>query len=168
MKNTKRQARSPNTKCHICEKSIYRRPSTIKQSKKTRVYCSKKCYGISCRKEKPCVVCGKLILSTYNKKTCSEECFKITLKNPNRTFCRGRTTNKDIKYGSQSFRKKFLRERGAKCQICDYSLERNLVVHHIKEQCNGGTNEDSNLMLLCRNCHGEIHSGYRNSDGSLI
>lgn len=160
--------RNTNTKCFVCEKAIYRRPSTIKQSKKNRVYCSQKCYGIDCRKERYCIVCNKSILATENKKTCSKECFNIALKDPERSFCKGRTANKDLKYGSKSFRKKFLKERKAKCEICNYSLEKVLVIHHIKEKCNGGTDEDSNLILLCRNCHGEIHAGYRNLDGSLI
>jgi len=29
------------------------------------------CYGISCRKEMPCSVCGRPILAGLNKKTCS-------------------------------------------------------------------------------------------------
>ncbi|MCC8073684.1 MAG: HNH endonuclease [Clostridiales bacterium] len=31
-------------------------------------------------------------------------------------------------------------------------------VHHIKPLADGGTNEESNLMSLCRKCHAEIHA----------
>lgn len=65
--------RKANTKCFICNKAIYRRPLEIKRNKK-RVFCSMACYGISCRKEIFCVVCGKPILSGLNKKTCSRGC----------------------------------------------------------------------------------------------
>lgn len=30
-------------------------------------------------------------------------------------------------------------------------------VHHIKPVSQGGTNDDSNLMSLCRSCHTKIH-----------
>ncbi len=50
--------------------------------------------------------------------------------------------------------------RGHKCQSCAY--DKFLVVHHMIECCNGGTNEESNLLLLCSNCHAEIH---QNIDG---
>ena len=66
--------RNPNTKCAVCKTPIYRRPINIKNS---NVFCSMKCYGISCRKENPCVVCKKLILSSLNKKTCSRGCSNI-------------------------------------------------------------------------------------------
>ena len=57
--------RNPNTKCSICGKEIYRRPKEIESG---QVFCSVKCAGIGCRKEKPCTVCKKLILSSLNKK----------------------------------------------------------------------------------------------------
>jgi len=63
--------RNPNTKCAICSKEIYRRPVEIKRGK---VFCSVICAGIRCRKEKPCLVCGKLILAGLNKGTCSRAC----------------------------------------------------------------------------------------------
>ena len=31
-------------------------------------------------------------------------------------------------------------------------------VHHIKPLADGGTNDESNLMSLCRKCHAEIHA----------
>lgn len=32
-------------------------------------------------------------------------------------------------------------------------------VHHIQYQCNGGTNQESNLVTLCKICHDEEHNG---------
>ena len=44
-----------------------------------------------------------------------------------------------------------------KCNNDNYSI---LQVHHIIERCNGGTDEESNLLLLCPNCHMTEHLGY--------
>jgi hypothetical protein len=67
--------RTPNTECSICNKKIYRRPTQLKQS--SAVYCSKACYGKSCRKETGCKICNTPIAAKLNKLTCSEECYKI-------------------------------------------------------------------------------------------
>jgi len=68
--------RNPNTFCIICNKAIYKKPSQIKKNK-SGVFCSIDCYGISQRKEKPCIVCGKMIMSKFNKKTCNRSCANI-------------------------------------------------------------------------------------------
>lgn len=34
-------------------------------------------------------------------------------------------------------------------------------VHHIRPLVDGGTNEDDNLMSLCRSCHAKIHGDRR-------
>ena len=65
--------RKPNTTCCVCDKLIYKRPSEIKATK-NKLFCSSACYGVSCRKEVSCIVCGKPILSGLNKKTCSRVC----------------------------------------------------------------------------------------------
>ncbi len=43
-----------------------------------------------------------------------------------------------------------------KCERCGYTehLER----HHIKYRIDGGTNEESNLVVLCKNCHDYRHA----------
>lgn len=157
--------RNPNTKCHVCAKSIYKRPKTIKESK--NIFCSQKCFGISCRKPIKCKICDTEILASKNKNTCSKECFDIALKDKNRNFCKGRKKKEGIpKHGSRSFRKRILELRGDKCEICKYSITEVLTIHHIVERSKGGLDIDSNLLLICRNCHGEIHTGHRNADGS--
>jgi hypothetical protein len=44
------------------------------------------------------------------------------------------------------------------CSICGWDLA-SCDIHHIVEQCNGGTNDHSNLTLLCPNCHRLAHRG---------
>ena len=55
-------------------------------------------------------------------------------------------------------RKRLIRERGYKCENCDYPGY--IELHHIQEIQYGGGNNDENLTLLCEKCHAEIH-GYK-------
>lgn len=49
--------------------------------------------------------------------------------------------------------------RGVVCEICKFSKTNILVVHHVIERCNGGSDNLENLKLICPNCHAEIHYG---------
>lgn len=140
--------RKPNTNCSVCKKLIYRRPSQIN---KGAVFCSMACYGIACRKEVPCLVCGKLILAGLNKKTCSRSCankyregIKYKIGSP-----------KDKVKSQRALKLRLLKERGKKCEKCNYSKYQILEVHH--KNRNRGNNELENLELICPNCHAEEH-----------
>jgi 5-methylcytosine-specific restriction endonuclease McrA len=50
-------------------------------------------------------------------------------------------------------RDRLLVERGASCQVCGFSCECTLEVHHIVRVSAGGTDNGDNLVLLCANCH---------------
>lgn len=142
--------RTPNIDCAICAKSIYRRPSEIK-AKGGRVFCGLVCYGVSQRKEKPCSICGKLILSGLNKKTCSRSCANIQ-----RTGIKYHLGSPRSKVKSQQALKlRLLKARGQKCERCEYTKYEILQVHHKdKDKKN---NNLSNLLLICPNCHYEEH-----------
>ena len=140
--------RRPNTKCGVCGKEIYRRPSEIDTG---RVFCSQTCYGISSRKEIPCLICKKLILSGLNKKTCSRSCanklregIKYKIGSP-----------KDKVKSQRSLKLRLLNERGKKCERCNYSKFQILEVHH--KNRNRKNNKLDNLELICPNCHAEEH-----------
>lgn len=45
----------------------------------------------------------------------------------------------------------------SKCEVCGFSFESILHVHHIKPVRFGGSAKQSNLVLLCPNCHGLAH-----------
>ena len=140
--------RNPNTKCSVCGKEIYRRPFQIKSG---QVFCSLVCRGISCRKEIPCSVCGKLILSGLNKKTCSRACANIQ-----RTGIKYHLGSPRSKVKSQQALKlRLLKERGKKCERCNYKKYEILQVHH--KDKNRNHNELNNLELICPNCHYEEH-----------
>ena len=146
----KRHRRNPNTSCVICRKLIYKRPVEIKRNK-GRVFCSMACYGISCRKEKPCVICGKPILASANKKTCSRSCankHRVGIK-----YLQNRPRDK-VK-SQRSLKIRLLNSRGKVCERCGYDKYEILQVHHKDRDRNNSDLE--NLQLLCPNCHFEEH-----------
>ena len=58
------------------------------------------------------------------------------------------------------------------CEVCGFSIVRELEVHHLHERAHGGDNQLRNLAVLCDSCHdrhhnGEIHVGelVQTSDG---
>lgn len=142
--------RTPNTKCIVCNKPVYKRPKEI-QRNDGRVFCSMACYGISCRKENPCVVCGTLILASANKKTCSRSC-----ANKHRTGIQYKINRpKDKVKSQQSLKIRLLKVRGNNCERCAYGKYEILEVHH--KDRNRNNNDVNNLELICPNCHAEEH-----------
>ncbi len=142
--------RHPNTQCMICGNPIYRRPIEIQKSK-GKVFCSQACFGINNRKEIPCIVCGKKILSGENKKTCSRIC-----ANKNRSGIQYKINSpKDLVKSQRSLKLKLLEIRGNKCENCDYNKYQILEVHH--KDRNRENNNLENLKLICPNCHAEEH-----------
>lgn len=142
--------RHPNTKCSVCKSPIYRRPIEIEKTR-GKVFCSRICYGIFCRKENPCLVCGKPILAGLHKKTCSRGC-----ANTHRTGIQYKINSPKDKVKSQkSLKVRLLEARGRKCERCDYSKYQILEVHH--KNRNREDNGLENLALICPNCHAEEH-----------
>lgn len=50
----------------------------------------------------------------------------------------------------------FAREKG-KCQLCGKEAEGKMVLHHLNQRNETGTNKPSNMALLHENCHKELH-----------
>jgi hypothetical protein len=142
--------RNPNTHCNICGKAVYRRPVELERSG-GRAFCSWICYGISCRKEKPCVVCGTPIIRSLHRKTCSRSC-----SNTYRAGIRYKIGRPRDKAQLLSDVKKQLSAlRGAKCERCGYDTYEVLQVHH--KNRDNQDNRPENLELICPNCHCEEH-----------
>lgn len=142
--------RRPNIICTVCSKPVYRRPVEIKRGE-GKAYCSQRCYGLACRKEVPCVICGKPILAGANAKTCSRSCaniHRVGIK-----YKINRPKDKFKTYQGQKLR--LLEERGNKCERCGYNKQEILQVHH--KDRNHNNNETGNLELICPNCHFEEH-----------
>lgn len=142
--------RTPNTTCLVCTKPIYRRPNELTKNQ-GHAFCSTTCYGKYIRKEKPCLICGKLILARFNKKTCSRTCankHRVGIK-----YKMGRPHDKIAFQQGLKFR--LLKERGSHCERCNFAKTEILIVHHKDRDRNH--NDLSNLELICPNCHYEEH-----------
>jgi len=50
-------------------------------------------------------------------------------------------------------------EAGFKCAVTNCNATSPLDIHHIVYQENGGSDDDHNLICLCKNCHGRVHNG---------
>ena len=142
--------RRPNTTCTQCGKAVYRRPGQLEVSR-GRAFCSQRCYGVACRKERPCVVCGTPILAGANKKTCSRSCAN-----------KGRAgivykigSPKDKVREQRALKLRLLALRGTKCERCGYAKYEILQIHHNDRDADNNALE--NLTLLCPNCHAEEH-----------
>jgi hypothetical protein len=51
---------------------------------------------------------------------------------------------------------KIIKRAGIKCMMCGWD-KTSLDVHHIIHKAKGGTDEDSNLICVCPNCHRMAH-----------
>ena len=142
--------RNPNTVCAVCKKPIYRRPGVL-ATYHGNAYCGSSCYGLSLRKETPCVVCGKPILASANKKTCSRPC-----ANTNRAGIKytGRPL-KDNVVNLRMIKKRLFDSRGKLCERCGYNVYQILQVHH--KNRDPKNNASKNLEILCPNCHAKEH-----------
>lgn len=147
---------APNTKCSVCNTHCYKRPSEISKSKSGKVYCSKICYGVDNRSAiRICPVCNESELKHRTSKTCSRKCSNRSRLG---AVYSGRPTN-DNATSLRAIRNRLFRCRGALCESCGFDNANILHIHHVIEKHNGGTNEDSNLQILCPNCHYTIHHG---------
>lgn len=61
-------------------------------------------------------------------------------------------------YEWASRREAILHRDNYTCQICGKKHTR-LEVHHIVYRSNGGTNDETNLITLCEECHADVHNG---------
>lgn len=76
-----------------------------------------------------------------------------TLRNINRIL-EGRPHQKQERNVTQLMKKKVAANQQWKCGHCSTVLNASYEVDHILALYKGGTNDESNLVALCRNCHG--------------
>ncbi len=145
-----RYKRNPNTRCSSCQNAIYRRPIELERSN-GRAYCTQRCYGVSSRREKPCVVCKAPILSSKHRKTCSRSC-----ANTHRAGIKYKIGSPRDKVKDQrSIKIRLIDARGKRCERCGFDKVEVLHVHHKNRDRTDNTLE--NLELICPNCHYTEH-----------
>jgi len=102
-----------------------------------------------------CNTCGKMLnprnKSQWNRsknRFCSKRCLGIHRRKPIEKVKRSQIKKKILQSG-----------RDPRCIECGHNHLWNLEAHHKKEASKGGLNSLKNLILLCRNCHNDKHSG---------
>src|SRR5260370_35957886 len=67
---------------------------------------------------------------------------------------------KGINYGFANTKAYVLTRDGYPCQHCQgKSRDRRLEVHHLVFRSQGGSDEEANLLTLCKTCHDRLHAG---------
>lgn len=146
--------RKPNTVCHVCGKEFYRSPKVKAASKSGFCFCSHACFSKYQTVLCSCPLCGQAFKAGLNKKYCSKTC-----ANKARKGIKYFTGQRKSKYSTyRSYRQALIKLRGEVCELCGYKEHpKILVVHHIIKRCDGGTNDLTNLQLICPNCHALLH-----------
>lgn len=169
--------------CDWCGKSFE------EYSYRHRRFCSRQCMSkYAARQPKPkarkpeihitltCKICGKSYQTTTHQvrergsSCCSRECVavlqsQLKRKEGNPNYRGGKITSRGPNWGHQS--RKALRRDGYRCQICGQKVGRkkhDYGIHHIKpfREFDGdyeNANRLSNLITLCRACHGKVEWG---------
>lgn len=157
-------------KCVICNKEF-------EAQKITKKYCSRSCQNkartIRVKNQalatkqgidlniKQCLICGKS--------------FKPVDKNANQRTCCYDCMPQGVQLQRSGFLDLLRKQRGGKCQRCGYSAYLGaLDFHHIEQQNKDFTignrdfrlaeciEESKKCVLICANCHREIHNGLWN------
>jgi 5-methylcytosine-specific restriction endonuclease McrA len=122
-------------------------------------YCLDKYYELVGR-NRPCKKSGKLLLIEYNNP--ASPIFK-SIKVKGLTLKKETRTEKEQKYKSyiqsakwRSFKKTIISHRGEKCEKCG-SKPGSLDLHH-KTYARLFNELPQDVMLLCRECHSNIHN----------
>ena len=67
---------------------------------------------------------------------------------------------KGISYGFENTKAYVLSRDNYTCQHCKgKSKDSKLEVHHIVYRSNNGSDDESNLIVLCKSCHDKVHNG---------
>ena len=121
--------------------------------------------------EKICPVCGeKFTPKSGAQKYCSPKCSRAVQTKQNYDQIRKRSAirskmNPDLLFAF-----------GCKCAVCGWSIpdwkpgydkvyhSHGCAFHHIVPVCEGGTNTEENIVLLCPNCHTMAHAGLLTRD----
>ena len=148
--------RTPNCKCQICGKEIYRRPYTF-TTNKGRVFCSSKCFGFYQSKPRACPICGVMILNGKRRsKTCSKSCgTKLSRKS---WSTKSKKTKGDYTNCQDRIREVFKREFDIKhCMVEGCTYNTTYDIHRLIHGKDGGKYEIGNAFAICPNHHAEIH-----------
>lgn len=141
--------RIPNTKCSVCDKPLYRRPSDLKYQSICSSLCRRE------RSLKICFQCGeKFIPDKKTSRYCSRGCSNSSRKGS--SYSKKNYTNKSQEKLAQ-LKNKF---NFTTCMVkgCKYSTT--FDIHRLKPGREGGEYIIGNMFAICPNHHAEIERGY--------
>jgi len=152
-------ARMALTKCNICQKEFYIKPSHLKRG--WGKYCSIKCRATAQfrGKDVKCFICLKTVYRSPKSLTkaksgkyfCSKSCQTLWR---NGIYVGNNSPN--WKNGEHAYRKILKRSsKSLACTLCGITDERILTAHHMDH--NRNNNDLDNLTWLCLNCHHLVH-----------
>ena len=136
-------------KCNYCGKVFLAENKEINRG--NAKYCSLSCAAKapkSLQYEQVCKQCGqKFMSSSKNTKYCSDSCKQKNY----------RARQKSLSENGTSIKNYYKIFENIPCELCQWD-KTTRDLHHIIEVSNGGTNELSNLLCVCPNCHRMIHN----------
>ena len=116
--------------------------------------------------EKICPICGeKFTPRSGVQKYCSPKCARSVQAKQNYDYIRKRSAIRS------KLNPDLLVAFDFKCAVCGWSIPswkpgydkhyraNGCAFHHIVPVCEGGTNTEENIILLCPNCHTMAHAG---------
>lgn len=124
-------------------------------------FCSKRCassYAANkTNKNRPisyvCEVCGK----AFEKRTSIKKGRKITCDTCKNTSVHSNKELNNLLEASSRTVSKILYRMKIPCSLCGWN-KASCDVHHIVPKKMGGNNSNENLIIVCPNCHREIHN----------
>ena len=146
--------RKSNSKCLVCQREFYRRPSQKPVS--GLIYCSSACCGKSQTQLIECVICGIGIPKGLNKKTCGREC-----SNKNRKGMKYDKTN-EPRFPNPSSRRCWELKQAfnfTSCMVEGCSYNKTYDVHRHIPGSKGGEYIIGNMFAICPNHHAEVTRG---------
>lgn len=155
-----------NVQCLNCAKLFYKRPSKILSS--PNHYCCRTCANLHNPRRKLegfCLICKKSISKSRTY------CFNCFLNRPSKA----QSLSVSKKHHRLRLKDKAIEYKGAKCSICGYcKCKQALEFHHLdpnqKDFSISAANtkawskiqiELDKCILVCANCHREIHENWR-------
>jgi len=160
--------------CLQCGSTFDRKDSEVRRS--SHHFCSRSCSARYWNKQNPkrkreglCRVCGIAIHTS--ERWCSEEC-KAKTHQKNVARNKAARGSRVVSY-RQRLKQRAIEAKGGCCQICGYArATRSLHFHHLDPKqkdfgvgCGSAPSwakvqeELKKCVLLCANCHGEVHEG---------
>ena len=114
-------------------------------------------------REKVCPECGKAFMPKSNaQKYCSQTCSRKQYRDVD--YIMGKQKWKARNHAAENI---YMAYR-SQCAVCGWHLSKahyhsqmsgGCEIHHITPSAKGGSDDYSNLILICPNCHREAHEG---------